>query len=120
MIVKRYFVTIVGNWITDRNSVMQEFTKLHTVSENKDQGNLINAENARTSEIRSSDVAQIKSAENDNTVFSQSCTVNEKLLKGIIEDSCFCIVFLCSEKQRQLILRDAITSCIKSGMIIIL
>lgn len=79
---------------------MQEFTKPRaSTSQAKDAGNSSNA-----SEIRSSDHAnttQIKNVEDDSSVpLSQSCTINEKLLGGMIEDLYFLIfIFLCFEKQ---------------------
>ncbi|XP_012528474.1 DNA topoisomerase 2-binding protein 1 isoform X2 [Monomorium pharaonis] len=64
----------------DLCSISKDFTK--PISE--DQRNLDKTENARTSDICSLNVAPPKNIENDNTVLlSQSCTVNEQLLKGL-------------------------------------
>ncbi|XP_011866675.1 PREDICTED: DNA topoisomerase 2-binding protein 1 isoform X2 [Vollenhovia emeryi] len=69
----------------DRNNVTQEFTKPRAlVSKDKNKGSLSNTTSLRTSELSSSEVTLIKNVENDNTVsLSQSCAVNEKLLKGL-------------------------------------
>lgn len=69
----------------ERSNVTQEFTKPHTpVSEDKNRENLSSGKSTRTSEIYSLNVAPTKNVENDNTVLlSQSCTVNEKLFKGL-------------------------------------
>lgn len=77
----------MNNWVTDHSNDMQEFTKPRTpVSEYKDRRNLSNVKSVRSSEICLSDIAPNKNEESDNSVLlSQSCTVNEQLLKGIIE-----------------------------------
>ncbi|TGZ37603.1 DNA topoisomerase 2-binding protein 1 [Temnothorax longispinosus] len=69
----------------DCSNVIQEFTKPHTpVPAEKDRENLSSAKNTRTSEICSSGVSSDKNVESDNTVLlSQSCTSNEKPLKGL-------------------------------------
>ncbi|XP_029163393.1 DNA topoisomerase 2-binding protein 1-A isoform X2 [Nylanderia fulva] len=64
----------------DCSGVMQEYTKLHiSISQDKNAANTSNA-----NEIRSSDTTQIKNTNDDSSVpLSQSCTINEKLLRGL-------------------------------------
>lgn len=78
-----FLIIIANNWITDCSGVMQEITKpCISISQDKDAGNSSNA-----SEIRPTDTSQMKKTDDDSSVpLSQSCTINEKLLGGMIED----------------------------------
>ncbi|XP_012219736.2 DNA topoisomerase 2-binding protein 1 isoform X1 [Linepithema humile] len=69
---------------SERKSTMHNLAKTPVLEDNLNRSNLNNTKDVRISQIRLSNIVQNKNMENDSDVpLSQSCKINEDLLKGL-------------------------------------